>query len=90
MRHAYVRCMDGHYYLLTDNPNCPLDGSLTPAAERVFPMLVATADRLSLDALAQAGVPDDTLAAVLIVEIPDAEPIPWLLRPWLEGHREAL
>jgi hypothetical protein len=74
--------------VLTDNPNCPLDGSLTPAAEQVLPMLAENPDRPSLDALVQAGVPDDTLAAVLIVEIPDVQPVPWLLRPWLQGHRE--
>ncbi len=48
MQYAYVRCMDGHYYLLTDNPRCPLDGSLTRAAEQVLPMLGAIAGRLSL------------------------------------------
>ncbi len=90
MRYAYVRCMDGHYYLLTDNPRCPLDGSLTRAAEQVLPMLGAIAGRLSLDALAEAGVPHDALAAVLVAEMPDPQPVPWLLRPWLDGHREAL
>ncbi len=82
--------MDGHYYLLTDNPCCPLDGSLSAAAEQVLPALGQVGDRLSLDALAEAAIPDDTLAAVLVAEMPDAEPVPWLLRPWLEGNREAL
>jgi hypothetical protein len=81
--------MDQHYYPLRDNPNCPLDGSRSVAADEVLPILPRLAGSLSLPALAEAGVTLDALADTVVLELPDAEPVPWLLRPWYEGEREA-
>lgn len=86
-----MQCMDGHYYVLQDNPACPLDGSTLRGEEQVLACVQAGAERaISLVALREAGVPQEVLARVLVVEVPDTAPQPFLLRPWYEGHAEAL
>jgi hypothetical protein len=82
--------MDGHYFLLADSPFCPLDGSAAAAAAQVLAKLPAVGQQLSLGALADNGVPTEVLVDVLIVELPDDEAVPWLLRPWHTGRREVL
>jgi hypothetical protein len=81
--------MDQHYYLVTHNPSCPLDGSRAAAAEQVVSALPHVAEPLNLTALAEAGVTPEALADTIVVELPDGEPPPGLLRPWFEGEHEA-
>jgi len=82
--------MDGHYFLLADSPHCPIDGSLAPAATQVLDKLPAVGQQLSLGALAENGVPTETLADVLVIELLDDEAVPLLLRPWHTGERGTL
>lgn len=74
---------------LTDNPCCPLDGWSGPAAETALRILRQIPGPPSLAALADAGLPADAISALLVAEIPDGQPVPFLLRPWLEGEPEA-
>ena len=59
-RLVYVQCIDGEYFR---GPVCPSDGWSSPLWDRV-----AAFDGRSLDDLAQAGLLDDEIAYVLVVE----------------------
>ena len=89
VRHVFVRCMDGHYFLVSDNPHCPLDGSLSEAAEDIMRLLPTMGEGLTLAALTRVVGPAFVQDDVLIAELPDTVAPPWLLRPWFEGDQHA-
>lgn len=82
--------MDGHYFLVNDNPHCPLDGSRSKAAEDIARLLDTIGEPVTLAALARAGVPALVQNYVLVAELPDTVAPPWLLQPWFEGDRHTL
>jgi hypothetical protein len=89
VRHVFVRCMDGHYFLVADNAFCPIDGAYSESAEHIVRLLPTIGDGVTLAALARAGGPAFRQDDVLVAELPDTVAPPWLLRPWFEGDRDA-
>lgn len=89
MRYVFVRCLDGHYFLASANPTCPLDGSFSDVAEDVARLLPTISEPMTVAALARAGLPELLQGEVLVAELPDAVAPPWLLRPLFEGDKHA-
>ena len=89
VRYVFVRGMDGHYFLVSDNPHCPLDGSYSEAAANITRLLPTVGEGVTLAALARVGDPAFPQDDVLVAELPDTVAPPWLLRPWFEGDRHA-
>jgi hypothetical protein len=77
---AYARCMDGHYFLVIDSAHCPLDGSPSDAAAAILRSGLSGA-RLTLDALASAGMTATDLRAILIMEQADGGDPAEILEP---------
>ena len=81
MRAVYVRCMDGHYFVMRTSPHCPQDGSAANVADAVLAALALVKGELTVSALLDAGLPADACQEVLVVEAADGASLPELLRP---------
>jgi hypothetical protein len=74
MRTLYFRCNSGHYF---EGGSCPFDGWDHPETDAVMKMVETLGRRgidITIDLLREAGISEDMLQSIVIVEF---------------GHREA-